>query len=103
MANNDANMGWGHADEAPNGAEGNARAGEAAPDGPDGGGPGSGGEKEEEEMGGDGGQLKYVSNMTANAATNAGIAEKTVAYLKERGVEPGGDMDPVMLGGEHAG
>ena len=34
MANNDVNMGWGDADEAPNGAEGDAHAGAAAPGGP---------------------------------------------------------------------
>ena len=40
--------------------------------------------------------------MTANAATNAGIAEKTASYIKWAGVDPGGDLDPVMLGGEQA-
>ena len=44
----------------------------------------------EEEVVGDGGQLKYVSYMTANAATNAGIADRiaeaTVMHLKARGV-----------------
>ena len=102
MANNNVNMGWGDTDEAHDGAENDARAGAAAPDGADGGGPGDGGGQQEEEVVGDGGQLKYVSYMTANAASNAGIAEATVAHLKARGVEPGGDMDPVMLGGEQA-
>ena len=62
--------------------------------------PGNGGEQQEEEVVGDGGQLKYVSYMMANAASNAGIAEATVAHLKARGVEPGGDLDTVVLGGE---
>ena len=40
MANNNVNMGWGDADEAHDGAENEARAGAAAPDGADGGGKG---------------------------------------------------------------
>ena len=100
MANNDANMGWGDADEAPNGDANDARAGAADPDGADGGGPGAGGGQQEEEVIGDGGQLKYVSYMMANSTTNAGIAEATVMQLKARGVEPGGDLDTVVLGGE---
>ena len=102
MADNEVNMGWGDADEAPNGAEGDARAAGAVQDGADGGLPRGGGEQEEAEEIGDGGQLKYVSFMAANAATNAGIAEKTVSYIKWAGVDPGGDMDTVMLGGEQA-
>ena len=100
MANNNANMGWGDAEEAREGAENDARAGGEVPDGEDGGGPGAGGGQQEEEAVGDGGQLKYVSYMMANAASNAGITEATVAHLKARGVEPGGDMDTVVLGGE---
>ena len=93
-------MGWGDADEAREGAENDARAGAEVPDGEDGGGPGAGGGQQEEEVVGDGGQLKYVSYMMANSGTNAGIAEATVAHLKARGVEPGGDLDTVVLGGE---